>query len=358
MRLSLSILVALLLYAGAVRAAEPPAYILIDVDNGQVIDRHASGTLWYPASLSKLMTAYVTFSALKEGRLELTSPVRVSDHALAQPPSKMGFPAGTVMTLDNALKMMLVKSANDIAMAVAETVGGNETAFVALMNEAAAKLGMNSTHYDNPHGLPDDGQLTTARDLAVLARAIWIDFPEYRSYFGIPAIASGKRVLHSMNRLLERYRGTNGMKTGFICASGFNLVASATRDDRTLIAVVLGATSWNELSERAASLLNEGFNEARFEELPDPALASFEGERANGPPMDMRQYGVCGKAPAAEGDDDASADPPLSALEPRFVLMDPVRVRTGGADPLPAAGAAIVPLPHLRPSLPLAVGGN
>ena len=164
--------------------------------------------------------------------------VTVSAHALAEPPSKMGFPVGTAINFDNALKMMLVHSSNDIAMAIAETVGGNEQRFVAMMNAEAARLGMNSTRFDNPNGLPDESQHTTARDLAVLARAIWVEFPEYRSYFSIPAIKSGRRVLRSQNILLERYHGTNGMKTGFICSSGFNMVVTATRNGRTLLVVV------------------------------------------------------------------------------------------------------------------------
>src|SRR5690606_991652 len=207
----------------------------------------------------KLMTAYVVFDQLKAGRLKLTSPVKVSAHALAQAPSKMGFKVGTVMNVDNALKMMIVKSANDIATAGAETVGGSEAGFVAMMNAEAERLGMTSTHFDNPNGLPDLQHVSTARDLAVLGRAVWTDFPEYREYFGIPAIKTGKHVLRSQNKLLEQYRGTTGMKTGFICASGYNMVASARRGGRTLIAVVLGATSSNARNETAARLLDQGF---------------------------------------------------------------------------------------------------
>ncbi|MEJ0098068.1 MAG: D-alanyl-D-alanine carboxypeptidase family protein [Bauldia sp.] len=225
--------------AGA-RPRADPAYIVVDADSGAVLSDSQSDALWHPASLTKLMTAYVTFEALKAGKLTMTSPVRISAHALAQAPAKMGFKVGTIVNVDNALKMMLVKSANDIAVAIAETVGGSEPGFVARMNATAARLGMASTHYDNANGLPDDGQTTTARDLAVLAKALLTDFPEYRSYFGIPAIKAGKRILRSENALLERYRGTTGMKTGFICASGYNIVATAHRGARSLIAVVLG----------------------------------------------------------------------------------------------------------------------
>ncbi len=176
----------LVLAALPARAANGPATILIDVETGKVLSSSQSDALWYPASLTKMMTAYVTFQALKDDKLKPTSAVKVSAHALAQAPSKMGFKVGTILNVDNALKMMLVKSANDIAVAVAETVGGNETKFAAKMNSAAVSLGMASTHYDNANGLPDSGQITTARDLAVLARAILIEFPQYREYFGIP----------------------------------------------------------------------------------------------------------------------------------------------------------------------------
>jgi len=370
-KLSALAFAALLLAAGEARALQPPAFILVDADQGAVLANQAADVLWYPASLSKLMTAYVTFAALQSGRLKLTSPVVVSQNALDQPPSKMGFSVGTVMTLDNALKMLLVKSANDIAVAIAETVGGRETTFVSNMNDTAARLGMTSTHYNNPHGLPDPGQVTTARDMAVLASAIWNDFPEYRSYLGIPAIKSGKKVLTSENRLLERYRGTNGMKTGFTCSAGYNLIASATRGGQTLIAVVLGEDSWSDLSERAAGLLNTGFNPPLLSRVGSKSeLASFAVAPASGPAVDMRDYGVC-KA-GKDDDDAASGQGSQSSLEPRFVLMPPVVVTTGGADsrlaantatrtaasPKPTVPKPTVPLPRLRPAPTAARAGG
>ncbi len=274
-------------------AATGPAYIVVDADSGAVLAHSQSDALWHPASLTKLMTAYVAFDALKAGKLTMTSPVKVSAHALAQAPAKMGFKVGTVMNVDNALKMMLVKSANDIAVAIAETVGGNEINFVAKMNATAARLGMASTHYDNANGLPDDGQTTTARDLAVLAKALLTDFPEYRSYFGIPAIKAGKRILRSENALLERYRGTTGMKTGFICASGYNIVATAHRGSRSLIAVVLGADSGDDRSEFTARLLDEGFDGfATAFGAPKVQLASFEASPSVGQPARHARSGL------------------------------------------------------------------
>jgi D-alanyl-D-alanine carboxypeptidase len=342
------------------RAGDGPATILIDVEAGKVLSSSRADQLWYPASVTKMMTAYVTFQALKDARLTETSAVKVSAHALAQAPSKMGFKVGTVMNVDNALKMMLVKSANDIAVAVAEAVAGNETNFVAKMNLAARNLGMASTHYDNANGLPDSSQLTTARDLAVLARAILTEFPEYSDYFGIPAIKAGKRVLRSQNKLLEQYRGTIGMKTGFICSSGFNIVASARRGGRTLVAVVLGAASSDDRNETAARLLDQGFGNWFPGSKPD--LVTFQSTRSLGVPVDMHDQ-ICGRHPKRNEEDatdnTASGDAPArSSLGPRFVLMAPVPVFTGHADPDPADGAkataalaARMPLPHLRPKI-------
>jgi D-alanyl-D-alanine carboxypeptidase len=339
-------------------AADGPATILIDVETGKVLSSNQSDALWYPASLTKMMTAYVTFQALKAGTLKPTSAVKVSAHALAQAPAKMGFKVGTILNVDNALKMMLVKSANDIAVAVAETVGGSEPKFAAKMNSAAVSLGMASTHYDNANGLPDSGQLTTARDLAVLARALLTEFPQYRDYFGIPAIKAGKRILRSQNALLERYRGTVGMKTGFICSSGYNLVAAAKRGGRTLVAVVLGAASANERNETAARLLDEGF--ANWFVGTKPDLAAFQSNQSLGTPADLRDL-ICSKHPD-KGEEEATEETASgdtvvkSALGPRFVLMDPVPVFTGRADVSPADAAkaatklaAKMPLPHLRP---------
>ena len=340
-------------------AAQGPAFIVIDAEAGKVLSHSDSDALWYPASLSKMMTAYVTFRALEAEKLRATSPVKISANALGQAPSKMGFKVGTVMNVDNALKMMLVKSANDIAVAIAEAVGGNEAKFVASMNAEAQRLGMVSTHYNNPNGLPDGGQVTTARDLAVLARAIWVDFPEYRQYFGIPAIKAGKRVLRSQNKLLEQYRGTTGMKTGFICSSGFNIVASAQRGGRAVIVVVLGATSSTERNETAAHLLDDGFGTWFGGAKPD--LDTFEATPATGVPVNLHDQ-VCGKRVKHEDDDEqASGDAPArSSLVPRFVLMDPVPVFTGKTDPSPGDAAAVkgkpvlasqMPMPRLRPKI-------
>ena len=308
----------------AARAVETP-YVVLDLGSGRVLADRNANQLWYPASVTKLMNAYVTFKAIRSGEVSLATRVVVSKNALAEPPSKMGFKVGTAIDLDNAIKMMLVHSSNDIAVAVAETVAGSEAAFIARMNAEAARLGMGSTHFVNPNGLPGAGQYTTARDLAVLGQALWKEFPEWRPIYRITAIKSGKRVLKSANNLLERYPGTLGMKTGFICSSGFNVVALAQRGDRMLLAVVLGMPSALERAELAARLFNDGFaGRAR----PGPTLAGLQGNSPAPYVIDMKPE-ICMKKDRGEhetGDDEEQ----VSALVPKFKLMDPIVVTTLG----------------------------
>ncbi|MEZ5839190.1 MAG: D-alanyl-D-alanine carboxypeptidase family protein [Hyphomicrobiales bacterium] len=253
-------LVALVFAALLPQSASAGPTLVFDLQSGEVKSAENALQPWYPASVTKIMTAYVTFRALREGRLKLNSPVIVSQNAASQAPSKMGFKPGTVLTVDNALKMMIVKSANDIAMALGETVGGSEAGFVAEMNSVARSIGMTQTVWANPNGLPNDAAHTTARDLGILTRAALTEFPEYSGIFSISAIKHGKRVLRSHNLLLDRYPGTIGMKTGFICASGFNLVAVSKRSGRTLVAVVLGARSGLERAAIAKKILDDGFS--------------------------------------------------------------------------------------------------
>jgi D-alanyl-D-alanine carboxypeptidase len=243
----------------APRMAHAEALLLIEADTGKVLQAENATIPWYPASVTKMMTAYVTLKAVKDGRISLDTLLTVSPVAASQSPSKMGFKPGTQLTVDNALKMMLVKSANDMAVVLAEGVGGSIDGFSAQMNEAAQRLGMTQTSYVNPNGLPADGQITSARDLAILARAIIHDLPEYEYFVHIPSIRFGRKITQNFNRLIGRYPGADGFKTGFICASGYNLVASATRDGKRLIAVVLGASSGTMRAVRAAQLLDRGF---------------------------------------------------------------------------------------------------
>lgn len=199
----------------------------VDLDSGQVLSQQQAFDPWHPASLTKLMTAYTVFRAIQNGEVDGNHKVVVSDNARKQPPSKMGYRTGTSMTMDNALKLLLVKSANDIAVAIAESMAGSVDGFANRMNADAARLGMSGSHFVNPHGLDDRRQITTARDLALLVRAIHKEFPQYKSLFTTPSVMApaftkqGKqiqRIYYSYNLLLERFRGADGFKTGFVCA--------------------------------------------------------------------------------------------------------------------------------------------
>ncbi|MBV9589593.1 MAG: D-alanyl-D-alanine carboxypeptidase, partial [Hyphomicrobiales bacterium] len=224
---------------GSTPARAAPS-LVIDQDTGAVLSSQDATQPWYPASLTKLMTAYVVLDEIRAGRLSPDSLIVVSANAASQAPSKMGFRPGTVLTVDNALKMLLVKSANDIAVALAESVGGSVEGFANMMNRAAQRLGMADSYFMNPNGLPNLAHHSSAQDLAILARALLTEFPDKREYFGIGAISLNGHVFHTYNGLLGRYAGADGMKTGFICAGGFNTVVSAQRGGRRLIAVVLG----------------------------------------------------------------------------------------------------------------------
>ncbi len=244
---------------GVATSACAMALILIDADTGKVLRAENATYPWYPASTTKLMTLYMTLSALRDHRITPDTLFTVSPNASAQAPVKMGFPVGTQVTVDNAIKMMMVKSANDMAVVLAEGVGGSIDDFAQQMTDTAHRLGMTESNFVNPNGLPADGQIMSARDLAIVARALIREFPQYSFYWHVPAIKFGRRIVRNYNPLLGRYQGADGMKTGFICASGFNMVATATRDNKQLIAVVLGAPSSSARAVKAAELLEGGF---------------------------------------------------------------------------------------------------
>jgi D-alanyl-D-alanine carboxypeptidase len=302
------VLVAALVLA-APRLAHAEALLVVEADTGKVLQAENATYPWYPASVTKLMTAYVTLRAVKEGRISLDTLLTVSPVAASQSPSKMGFRPGTQVTVDNALKMMLVKSANDMAVVLAEGVGGSIDGFSAQMNQAAHRLGMTQTSYVNPNGLPADGQITSARDLAILARAIIHDLPEYEYFVHIPSIRFGRKITQNFNKLIGRYPGADGFKTGFICASGYNLVASATRNGRRLIAVVLGSSSGQMRAVRAAQLLERGFSNDSLSWLR-PSLGMVDNLvpiDASPPNLHDEMCGPKHKRPASDEDEEAIA---------------------------------------------------
>ncbi len=336
-RVRFAVATSLILGSLAVASAEragAEAMLLIDADSGRVLHAENATQPWYPASVTKVMTAYVTLKAVKAGRISLDTLFTVSPDAAAQAPSKMGFKVGSQVTVDNALKMLMVKSANDIAVVLAEGVSGSVPAFAEEMNRAAARLGMTQTSYVNPNGLPADEQITSARDQAILARAVYRELPEYELYWRVSAIKLGRRVMRNHNTLLDRYPGTDGMKTGFICASGFNVVVSAKRNNRRLIAVVFGSPSGGVRAVKTAQMLERGFQSGGFSWLT-PNSGTVETLKAiDAPPPNLREE-ICGKKrkrPAAESEDldedehtQAALPPGMDPSSPQAVMLSSLR---------------------------------
>jgi D-alanyl-D-alanine carboxypeptidase len=314
---------AALLIAG-VANVKAEALLLVEASTGKVLHAENATYPWYPASVTKLMTLYTTLRAIKEGKVKFDTLLEMSRNAVAQRPTKMGFKLGTEVTIDNALKMLMVKSANDIAVAIAEGVGGSIEGFADMMNANARRLGMTQTNYVNPNGLPAENHVTSARDLAKLARALINDFPQYDFYWHISSIKYGNRIYHNYNSLIGRYPGADGMKTGFICASGYNLVASATRNGRRLIAIVLGAYSSGVRAQKAGQMLENGFRGGNLSWLT-PSLGTVD----NLAPVDAQPPNLhdemCGghrrKPPAEDNDEEeVQASTPEAADGKNFML--------------------------------------
>ena len=245
--LLLGLVVMLAFFAGApsreAQAAPKYAGIVVDANTGKVLYGEDPDGLRYPASLTKMMTLYLTFEALESGRIRLDSKVPVSKKAAAEPPSKLGVGAGNSLTVEQAIKALITRSANDVATALGEFIGGSESRFAQIMTNKARALGMTRTTYRNAHGLPNTAQMTTARDQARLGMALRQHFPQYYGYFSTRSFKFGKQTIGNHNRLLGSVEGVDGIKTGYIRASGFNLVTSLQKDGRSLVAVVIGGRS-------------------------------------------------------------------------------------------------------------------
>lgn len=244
------------------------ASIVIDYETGVVLHALNPDTRNYPASLTKMMTLYVAFDAIKKGKLSMSQKLRVSRRAAAARPSKLGLKPGSTITLEDAILAMLTKSANDAAVVVAESIAGSEYKFSRLMTRKARELGMTRSNFRNASGLPNRRQLSTARDMATLATRLLKDFPEQYKLFSIPEFEFSGRRYSNHNALLKSYPGVDGIKTGYTRASGYNLVASAERDGRRIIGVVFGGRSSASRNNRMQKLLDTGF--ARLEKLPEP----------------------------------------------------------------------------------------
>ena len=373
-------LLSLMLVAALVAAPTPSpavaqentryAAIVVDAESGEVLFARHADSRRYPASITKIMTLYLTFEALTEGRVKLDDVITVSPRAASQPPSKLGLAAGQTITLDNAMRATAVRSANDMAMAIAEHVGGSQDRFAAQMTLKARELGMTNTRYVNPNGLPDARQVTTARDLAILARAVMRDYPQYYRYFGLHDWAYNGRDYRNTNGLLRSGDGYDGMKTGYTNASGYNLAASAVRDGRRLITIVLGGRTTASRNAHVAALMDTGFEVERLRRAGQPiqVAQTFFEERGFGIGPD--NSGPVQYASVADDEEEETGSGSTSAVsyaalpavppQPAEVAPAPSEVRTvaallrasGPADmtaALNGAGAAPSP-PAPRPS--------
>jgi D-alanyl-D-alanine carboxypeptidase (penicillin-binding protein 5/6) len=328
--LAVALAAAIVPFAGPAQAQIPflptsqPKYaaIVVDAASGEVLYAKRADSPRYPASITKVMTLYLAFDALSTGKLKPDDLITVSPRAAAQAPTKLGLRAGETITVSDAMQAMVTKSANDMAVAMAEKLGGSESRFAAMMTLRAQELGMENTHFVNASGLPDSRQVTTARDLAILSRAVMRDFPQYYRLFSTERFTYRGVTMNNHNGLLFRMAGVDGLKTGFTNASGYNLAVSAVRDNRRIIAVVMGGTSNAARDHNAQDLLLTGFDvmarRARGEKI-EVAQNMFEPE-PTGPMM---------RASVEQGDSDqdgsrvtlTSAPPPANTS--RFKIVDP-----------------------------------
>lgn len=235
------------------------AAIVADAQTGEVLMARSADSIRHPASLTKMMTLYMVFEAVDRGSLKMSDRMAISKHAAGMSPSKLGLPAGSKIRVEDGVKALVTKSANDIAAAFGEKLAGSERNFASRMTRRAKELGMTRTVFRNASGLPDRQQVTTARDMAKLAMALLRDFPHYYHYFGITNFSYNGKNHHNHNRLLGEYRGLDGIKTGYINDSGFNLVASAKQNGRRLVGVVFGGQTWRSRNDHMVKLLDEGF---------------------------------------------------------------------------------------------------
>ena len=240
-------------------AATDHAAIVVDAESGAVLEAVAATARWYPASLTKVMTVYLAFEEIEAGRLTLDEELTVSAHAAAQPATELGLGAGQKITVRDTILAIILQSANDAAVALAERIAGSEAAFAERMTAQAKDLGMSRTVFRNASGLPDPEQVTTARDMAVLAKALLENYPQYYHFFSTTSFTFGGQTFGTINGILSRYAGADGIKTGFTCGSGYNLVASAKRDGRRLIGVLLGSRTNFERHSEMGRLLDVGF---------------------------------------------------------------------------------------------------
>lgn len=330
--------------------------IVIDANTGRVLHEENADSLRHPASVTKVMTLYLLFEQLEARRLRLDSQLRVSAYAAAQQPSKLGVKAGSTISVEDAIQALVTRSANDVAVVIAENLAGDSATFARRMTQRARSLGMSRTTFKNPNGLPDPQQVTTARDLATLGRAIQERFPTYYGYFEKRSFMYRGVAIRNHNRMLGRIEGVDGIKTGYTNASGFNLLTSVKRDGRYVIAVVMGGASAASRDNRMAALLNEA--------VPRAYAGRQMVARMNGAPAPVDD--MVASAPAAAPVALAAAPTPAPAAVPEVVPVPTAnpRIAMASAAALPAPAetdeitTASVPTPPARATEATAVAGT
>lgn len=318
--------------------------LVVDTASRQVLYQEDAGVPWYPASTTKLMTAFVVFEALRSGEVTLTTPVMMTRNATKQAFLESGLAFGRTMNLEDALYATITASANDVAVALAEAIASDETSFVQRMNAAAVRLGLTGTHFSSPNGLFDRSNVTTARDLAILGLEVDRLFPEYGRFFQASAVTIDGKEIKSNNALLTRFSGTIGMKTGFLCASGRNYVGLAARDGKRVMVVVLGATTERERNERSAQYLTQAF----AGRLSSIGLVDNVQNRPEITPQDMRVSLCTDKSAAYEASRDALY--PMGLPGHETYLRDQIPGQVHAIRTWIDENAVDVPIPRPRPS--------
>jgi D-alanyl-D-alanine carboxypeptidase len=333
----------------------PTSAIVVDGNTGSVLHAANADGLRHPASLTKIMTLYLLFERLEAGKIRLDTPLRISEHAAEQSPTKLGVRPGQSLAVEDAIKAVVTKSANDAAVAIAENLGGNEPDFAKLMTAKAHALGMSRTTYVNASGLPDDDQITTAQDQALLGRAIQERFPRYYKYFSTEEFVYHGHAMRNHNHLLGVVGGVDGIKTGYTQASGFNLVASVHRDGRYIVAVVLGGRSAGERDAHMRELITTYIKEASLRHTapaiaertdahvePRPQISEHAEQRGEPKPLTLAKT-PSRADPATTGKLNSSASATSDPIQP--LLVKTITYRTA-----PVQAAPLAPMPALQPA--------
>jgi len=311
------------------------AAIVVDMNSGTILHEQAADAPRHPASLTKMMTLYVLFGYLKAGKLTPSSDLTVTAHAASQAPTKLGLKPGATIKVNDAVKALATQSANDAAATIAENVSGSEEAFAKLMTDTARRIGMRNTLFRNASGLPNDEQITTARDMAILSAHLIHDYPDYYAVFGTQYFTFKGRKYRNHNKLLLNYKGTDGIKTGYTRASGYNLAASVHRGDKHLIAVVLGGKTGSQRDTAMRALLDKNFAAASSTKPTAAQLVASLVTPTALPPVKKPAYALASATPAPAARTQAAASAEGDISEPAL----PLRASLTSSEPSPKSSA-------------------